>query len=81
MKLLDGNIKVGKEQLSPDFLAHDNEITPDQAGYLANRSMQVLLTGEQMVVPKVAAAKFKTERKDPKRKKQCTEVKDVPERT
>ena len=82
LKLLDGNVEVGKEQLSAYFLTHDHEITPEQASYLADRSMQVLLVGGQMVVHKVAADRFKTTRnkKDSKRKKERAEAKDVPER-
>jgi ankyrin repeat protein/preprotein translocase subunit SecA len=91
LKLLDGSVEVGKEQLCAYFLAHDKDITPEQASYLSNVSMQVLLTGVQVLVHKVTADGFKTgrkknpkkqdsQKKDPKSKKEPAEAKDVPSR-
>jgi ankyrin repeat protein/preprotein translocase subunit SecA len=95
LKLLDGNVEVGKEHLYNYFLAHDKDITPDQARYLANVSMQGLLAGGRVAVHQVAAAQFKTGRKpkkqdskrpdsqkqqDPKSKKKRTGEENVPEK-
>ena len=63
LKLLDGKIEIAKAHLTTYFLDHDSEITPEQAGYLANFAMQVLKTAGQIAVHQVAATKFNALRK------------------
>ena len=62
LKLMDGNIEVAKQHLTTYFLEHDQEITAEQASYLANLSMQALQTGGQILTHQVAAKKFATVR-------------------
>ena len=57
LKLMDGNIEVARQHLTTYFLEYDQEITAEQASYLANVSMQVLHTGGQILAHQVAAKK------------------------
>jgi hypothetical protein len=58
LKLMEGNIEVAKEHLTTYFQAHDEDITPEQASYLANCAMKVLQTAGQIAVHQAAAKGF-----------------------
>lgn len=42
MKLAGDSIEKGKENLAKFFVKHDQDITPEQAAYLANFTMHIL---------------------------------------
>ena len=60
---MEGNIEVAKEHLTTYFLGHDEDITQEQASYLANVAMKVLQTAGQIAVHQVAARGFNKVRK------------------
>jgi len=57
MKLAEGNIEQGKKHLTQFFVNHDQDITQEQATYLANFTMHVLTDVGGRVAFHHAAAK------------------------
>ena len=56
MKLAGGSIEKGKENLAEFFVKHDEDITQEQADYLANFTINLLAdVGGRMVFHQVAA--------------------------
>jgi hypothetical protein len=59
MQLAEGNLAQGKKNLTQFFIHHDQDITPEQAAYLANFTMHVLTdVGGRMVFHQAAAKGF-----------------------
>ena len=77
MKLADGNIEQGKKHLTQFFVNHDQDITQEQAAYLANFTMHVLTdVGGRMVFHHAAAKGWQ---KVGRRGKKKSEAKKKPE--
>ena len=55
---MEGNLELAKEHLTTYFQKHDEDITLEQAQYLANFSVKVLETAGQIAIHQIAAKGF-----------------------